>query len=1025
MQRCSVCASGNGQRKTALHFGLPISGWTSETAVKENSKEAAKEIIGELVNRFAEQEQSYLNSAYNETQTRRDFIDPFFSALGWDMDNSQGFAEAYREVIHEDKIAVQGALKSPDYCFTVYGQKKFYVEAKRPSILIKDAPEPAFQVRRYGWSAKLPVSILTDFQEFAVYDCTSKPGEKDQAASARIKYITYRDYLNEFDYLWDHFSKEGVLKGRFDQFAKDAEKKRGTTTPDDAFLQSLDEWRKELAEKIALRNEVLTEEEINFAVQAILDRIIFLRISEDRGFEPFGSLRDTKGSYAALHQLFQAADQKYNSGLFDLKKDAITPNLNIDADVLKRIFKGLYYPAPYVFSEMPVEILGNAYEQFLGKVIRLTKGHHAKIEEKPEVRKAGGVYYTPRYIVDYIVKHAVGPLFEGKKPAEVAEIRVLDPACGSGSFLLGAYEFLLEWYLNAYRDTPAYKKQHASVRKDVMRHSTKGNPLTPDGRLTIAEKKRILLAHLFGVDIDPQAVEVTKLSLLTKMLENENGPSLKAQQELFHERVLPDLDGNIKCGNSLIGSDFYGLDFEPGAEKKIKPFDWEKEYPAVFKAGGFDAVIGNPPYFSIDDTWGVRDPRQLFLRRHYSEVYTDKSDILFYFFVLALRLSKDRIGFIVSRAFLEAYKAAKLRAHISAQSSVEEIVDFRNYYVFKGVGITSAIVVLNKSTKKTAEADFFRMQERAPLTIIGSPESFTRTQVKQELFGQGIWSFAEGLVELLFKKIDAAGEPMSSFLHLGQGMQTGANTVFGNLTMEEVKSWRLSPGRFFKRARNSDIERYHIKPCSEIVLYLEDYSSFQELPVGVQEYLKGHASVLKNRAAFKRGDCEWWRFTWPLHKDYYDRKRIICPYLAKSNRFALDESRTFLGLTDTTVIFDNGQPEDLKYILGLLNSRLLTFRFAYMTKLKSGGILEFLWNSLGPLSIRRINRSIADKKAHDTIVKHVETMLQLHKDLQSATLPHDKEQIQRRIEHTDRQIDALVYELYGLTEEEIRIVEGK
>lgn len=255
-------------------------------------------------------------------------------------------------------------------------------------------------------------------------------------------------------------------------------------------------------------------------------------------------------------------------------------------------------------------------------------------------------------------------------------------------------------------------------------------------------------------------------------------------------------------------------------------------------------------------------------------------------------------------------------------------------------------------------------------------------------------------------------------------MQTGANTVFGNLTMEEVKSWRLSPGRFFKRARNSDIERYHIKPCSEIVLYLEDYSSFQELPVGVQEYLKGHASVLKNRAAFKRGDCEWWRFTWPLHKDYYDRKRIICPYLAKSNRFALDESRTFLGLTDTTVIFDNGQPEDLKYILGLLNSRLLTFRFAYMTKLKSGGILEFLWNSLGPLSIRRINRSIADKKAHDTIVKHVETMLQLHRDLQSATLPHDKEQIQRRIEHTDRQIDALVYELYGLTEEEIRIVEG-
>ncbi|MCG2717172.1 MAG: type I restriction enzyme HsdR N-terminal domain-containing protein, partial [Candidatus Marinimicrobia bacterium] len=237
------------------------------------NKEAAYNKISELVERFGEQFDSYKKADYNETLTRRDFIDPFFKALGWDIDNEKGYAEAYREVIHEDKVKIGSATKAPDYSFRLVGGKRlFFVEAKKPSIAIKDDILPAYQVRRYGWSAKLSISIITDFEEFAIYDCTKKPIPTDKASVARVKYITYKDYLKEFDFIWDTFSKERVLKGSFDKFIQGTANKKGTATVDKEFLQSLDSWRTYLATSRSWNNKDLDEDEINFAVQQTIDR---------------------------------------------------------------------------------------------------------------------------------------------------------------------------------------------------------------------------------------------------------------------------------------------------------------------------------------------------------------------------------------------------------------------------------------------------------------------------------------------------------------------------------------------------------------------------------------------------------------------------------------------------------------------------------------------------------------------------------------------------------------------------------
>ncbi len=545
-------------------------------------KEEAYNEIAALVERFTGQYDSYKKAGYNETLTRRDFIDPFFKALGWDIDNRNGYAESYREVIHEDKIKVGKATKAPDYSFRLVGGKRlFFVEAKKPSVAVKDEIQPAYQVRRYGWSAKLPVSIITDFEEFAIYDCTKKPIPTDKASVARIKHLTFKDYLKEFDFLWDTFSKERVLKGSFDKFVQGNLHKKGTATVDKEFLQSLDSWRSYLATSISWNNKQLDEDEINFVVQQTIDRIIFLRIAEDRSVEPYGILKEAIRSgafYKNLYRQFEQADEKYNSGLFDFKKDKISKNITIDNKVLKTIINELYYPeSPYEFSVLSVEILGSAYEQFLGKVIRIDKTHRARIEEKPEVRKAGGVYYTPQYVVDYIVKNTVGKLIEGKTPKEVSKIKIVDPACGSGSFLIGAYDYLLKWHLEYYYKHPEEAKKAKALTPSPLGRAGEGH-----GNLTTAEKKRILLNNIFGVDIDVNAVEVTRLSLLLKCMEGETEASINNQLRLFNERVLPTLDENIKSGNSLVDTDFYAGELDFGEEKKIKPFNWQKAFPEVF-----------------------------------------------------------------------------------------------------------------------------------------------------------------------------------------------------------------------------------------------------------------------------------------------------------------------------------------------------------------------------------------------------------------------------------------------------------
>jgi hypothetical protein len=754
--------------------------------------------ICELVETFDRHIEAYRSSQYNETQLRREFIDPFFEELGWDVTNKAGYAQAYKDVIHEDAIKIGSATKAPDYCFRIGGSRKFFLEAKKPSVDIKGDPHPAYQLRRYAWSAKLPLSILTDFEEFAVYDCQIRPRQTDKADAARIMLLTYKDYLKKFSEISDIFSKEAILKGSFDKFAAATKGKRGTSTVDREFLAEIENWRNMLARIIALRNGSLSVREINFCVQRTIDRILFLRMCEDRGIEPYGQLQSISSgerTYPRLCEVFEKADQKYNSGLFHFHDepdraegpDELTPNIIIDDKDLKWILHSLYYPqSPYEFSVLPAEILGNVYEQFLGKVITLSSAHRASVEDKPEVKKAGGVYYTPSYIVDYIVKNTVGKLCEEKTPRQIANLKILDPACGSGSFLIGAYQYLLDWHLKYYTENKPEKHKKGRNPKifETISHVSEyaEESQTPHYGLTITEKKRILLNNIYGVDIDSQAVEVTKLSLLLKVLEGESSETIDNQYRLFHERALPDLANNIKCGNSLIGPDFYeNLDPETITEElqqKINAFDWHAEFPEIFsdKNPCFDAVIGNPPYVRIQTMRDTAPQTIDYYKGRYDTASKGNYDIYVLFVECGLHLLNDkgRLGFILPHKFFNAQYGQSLRQLLSNGHHLAHVVNFTDKQVFYGATTYTCLMFLTKSP--TELVDYVKVDD---LDAWRTANDAQQASVPADRFTLAEWNITIGASRTLFDRLTKMSVRLGDVANkIFQGLVTSADAVF-------------------------------------------------------------------------------------------------------------------------------------------------------------------------------------------------------------------------------------------------------
>jgi hypothetical protein len=1052
--------------------------------------------VATLIAKFNQHRAHYLSTAYNETDVRAEFIDPLFEALGWDVSNRAGHGPHEKEVIRE-RSEISGRS---DYQFQLNGRVMFIVEAKAPHVPL-DRTDVIMQAKKYAWNSKeTSIAAITDFEEFRLYDATVKPDPKHPEVGL-IFAAKYTDYLKPktADELW-LLSKEAVAAGSIERLLKMSSVKQRERLPVDvAFLDDLTAWREKLAKAVYKLEPEIDPADLNSVVQVFLDRLIFIRFAEDhgilqkRGLEDVARLWERSGKQRSivndLNALFHEVNDLLNGEIF---KPHQCEKIEWDAEaaLVAKIIQALY-DGPYRFDVIGVELLGSIYERYLGKTIRVT-ATRAMVEDKPEVRKAGGVYYTPKYIVEYIVAQTVGKLIEGKTPAQIAKLKILDPACGSGSFLLGAYQTLIEYHERYYSGkagkkapTPALPRRGQGREQNpppvdalYRRGELEGGqlPLIDAGeggeyRLPLTEKAAILKNNLFGVDIDPQAVEITMMSLYIKLLEGERGA-------IMDRHVLPPLQANIKCGNSLIGYDIRELGQTHMSARKrgkgstrgstpttalsdddldrIRPFDWHSKsegFGDIMQAGGFDAVIGNPPYIRIQtlQEWApieVEAYKQL-----YRSAGSGNYDIYVVFVEKGLSLlnKNGRLGFILPHKFFNAKYGEPLRGLIAEGKHLAHVVHFGDRQIFDGATTYTCLMFLDKSGTKELQftkVDDLEAWRGGGASIEGkvSAKNVTSTE----------WNFAVGAGMALFEKLSHFSLKLGDVADLFVGLQTDADDVY---IVEEI---RRSRGRVLCASKSTGeqhwLEDDHLKPFLKGSLNIRRYELSNVIKRLIFPYeMRDGKSVLIEASEYRRrypltwaylesnkerlvarnkGNMgrEWYGYVYKKNHTRFNYPKLLVPSIATGSCFAADLEGDFYfvgsgggGGGGYGIVAKPELGLLPLYLLGLLNSHVLDFYLKQISTPFRGGFLALNRQYIEQLPIRTIDFSDpADKAKHDRMVALVQRMLDLHlRQQQAASSDATRDRLQREINVTDEQIDALVYELYGLTAEEIAIVEGR
>ncbi len=996
-----------------------------------------KDDVQSLIKKFERDKHHYLSKDYNEAQVRIDFINPLFEALGWDFQNNDRKPPDQRDVVLEVLPANEKRFLSnlrPDYSFRVNGNTKFFVEAKAPWVALDDVNH-IIQAKDYAWNTQqVSFVVLTDFEEFKLFDASLKPNPKYPNEGLLFDF-KYTDYLANLEKLWE-LSRERVAQGSLEALLpRDPKSKRLRIPPDKSFLEDLTAWRTELAKDINKRNHTLDVHVLNDVVQKLLDRVIFIRIAEDRKIRPERELWEIvaqwreegkrKSMMPALIDLFREVNDDLNGDIF---KPHACESVDVDSDILAEIVDSLYFPkSRYRFDVIAVELLGSIYERYLGSTIRVTP-QRVKVEEKPEVKKAGGVYYTPKFIVDYIVKNTVGKLIEGKTPKQIEKIKILDPACGSGSFLLGAYQYLIDYHLRYYRDHP---KDAQTLFLDIF---AKVNP--EDFALPLHEKAKILRNNIFGVDIDAQAVEVTMMSLYLKALEGERGMLPRKQH------LLPALGNNIKCGNSLIGYDIVdpslspltkggiqgGLFMDDDAKNRINPFDWTSKtagFGEIIENGGFDAVIGNPPYVRQELLGDFKD----YFKQHY-ESYHGTADLYAYFIEKGVSLlRKDGLfSYIVANKWIRANYGEPLRLWMKKQR-IEEITDFGDLPVFENATTYPCIVRIRKgSAAAKITATDVKTLDFPNLSDYVQEHSFG---VNKSALNDSGWALVDEESQELLSKLQKVGVPLGEYVNerFYYGIKTGLHAAFvvdaetkKKLIKADSKSAELIKPFLIGR----DVKRYALSTS-------DNYLIFTRRGVDIKKYPAIEAHLLQFKKQLMPKPSDWKGGEWHGRKpgsykwyeiqdtiDYYEefeKPKIMWPEIAGSARFAYDDADFY---TNNKVFII---PDGSLYLLGLLNSSLLRFFIENNCTDLQGNSFNFSGIFVARTPIRTIDFNKPSEKAvHDKLVSFVDRMLDLHKKKAALPLSAEREKTEREITVTDEKIDDIVCGLYGITDEERKLI---
>lgn len=1014
----------------------------------EAAKEAARKRVAELVERFKRNEADHLHATYNETQARTEFITPLLEAFGWDVQNTAGLPLAFREVIEEATVEVgeEKHWKKPDYELRLARQRKLFVEAKKPSVRIDRDRAPAFQTRRYGYSASLPISIVTNFHQLAIYDCRPIPAETDEPHVARMTLIGCEDFDARFDELWALLSREAVYSGAFDrQFAVDATR-RGAEQFDDYFLRQVRDWRERLAVDIHANTPGLSAEELTYAVQLFLSRIVFLRICEDREIEKYETLKnlDAATAFGGLMTILRRADEFYDSGLFELLDDERL-GIRVSDAALVGIIRELYYPqSPYTFAVVETEVLGEIYEQFLGEVITVRDGA-VEIVSKPEARESGGVVPTPAFIADRIVERTLSQAIAGRSPAALEGFTVADICCGSGIFLLSAFEYLLDHYLSWYlADGPA---GHAG--RQIYEASA------GDWRLTFEEKRRILLVHLRGVDIDPNAVEVTRFSVLLKLIEDESGTALSDYVRKHKQPALPSLSDTIRCGNSLVSTSEWqaACGAMPAALRgKVNPFAWADEFPAEMGTGGFNVIVGNPPYIRIQNMVAYSREEIAYYQRDDSPYTTARQDnfdkyALFIERSQSLVRPDGRIGVIVPHKFMSIQAGRALRELLTADHLLEQIVHFGVKQVFgRGTSNYTCILVMSR-----AGANSVRLERAGPLEAWRYGHEGQTTIIPADELGADPWEFADEEARTLFARIrDQFPVRLSEVADIEVGVQTSADGIYivretssdaNTVTCHwNNREWRIERGIVRPCLQDVPLFAYaHPAPNAWIIFPYElvadgngrTHARLIQPDEMVAQYPGCWAYLCARRKDLEKrnvtgglvAERQWYQYGRSQSLTKFDRPNIILPVLSIEPRYAYDEANTLFTGGGNGPYYMVRAREDASvstlYLLAILNHPLSEAFVRTKTSPFRGG-----YYSHGKQFIKNLPVPIPDEGPRAEIETKVVELIATIDELAAARTPRARTLKEREVNELRSEVERLVTAVLGLSATDMTTIDA-
>ena len=979
--------------------------------------------IKQLIEKFQSERDYYLTNKYNETLLRSDFLDPFFELLGWDIKNNAGKLTNEREVILEEALKANASenSKKPDYTFRLFSERKFFLEAKKPYVKIEADNETAKQVRRYGFTAKLKISVLSNFEYLIIYDTSVQVEKEDTFQKALVKKYHYTEYEEKFEEIKRLLSKEAVYSGAFDNEWKAIETKINQYSIDNLFLKQINEWRKALGTEIHKHEPKIDEQQLNDIVQSYLNRILFLRVCEDRNLEDYQTLLKfaNTNDFKALIKKFQEADKRYNSGLFNqLLKDKIVENVS---SVFWTIIKQLYYPeSPYSFSVFSSDVLGSIYEIFLSEKLTVQNGT-VELVKKPE-NIDRDIVTTPTFIINDILRNTVLEKCKNKTDKEILQLKFADIACGSGAFLLELFQLLNDILIDYYLKNDTSKLIQTNINTYKLPFET---------------KRKVLLNCVFGVDKDYNAVEASKFGLLLKLLESEDVNSTNKTKP-----VLPDLSGNIFFGNTLLNPS----QVEKKNQTEINPFDFSKLR--------FDVIVGNPPYLKSEDMKNITPLELPLYKTNYSSAYK-QFDKYFLFLEQGLNLLTDDgvLGYIVPSKFTKVGAGKKLRELLTEKEYLHSIVSFGANQVFADKTTYTCLLILNKKPQKTFQyaevksLNSWKLREDSEL-------KFSTKKTKE--FSGDVWTLMSPELETIYNKIINQSISLEKLIgsdNIFNGIQTSATHIYIHKIVKEdekyfyfsknEKIWQVEKvltRPYYQTDKNDRLYTYRpFKPNSFVIypytnnngnIELVNITDLRDNYPYTYEYLFNFKDVLVKRdiQPIPKTDDEWYRYGrhQSLDKCEVDTK-IVVGILSQNDSYAIDYHKTVLssgGNAGYAIISYNNEKEySIYYLQAILNSKYVEWICSLIGSVFRGGYISHGTQVLKKLPIHRIDFNNPEEKAlHDKIVETQKELISIYDQIDAnAGNKRALTPLQAQFEREKTNLEKLLAQLYDLGEDDLLI----